>query len=121
MSNCRPWRVRSLKTGVVCHSSETKEGAERWSKKFLGDYGEIYQELESGEKLRFPGWCDYCEHVNHCDYPRNCQSCEWDPNEGDDGMPILFQSGPEYEPDFDWPDDDPFDYLADEGRGPDWL
>lgn len=38
------WRVRSTKTGVICHTSSTREGAQRWSDKFLGDYGEVVAE-----------------------------------------------------------------------------
>ena len=35
------WRVRSTKTGVVCHTSSTREGAQRWSTKFLEEHGEV--------------------------------------------------------------------------------
>ena len=35
------WLVSSKKTGVVCHASTTREGAERWSKRFLGEHGEV--------------------------------------------------------------------------------
>jgi len=35
------WRVRSNKTGVICHTSSTREGAQRWSTKFLKEHGEV--------------------------------------------------------------------------------
>ena len=38
------WKVRSRKTGVVCHTSTTAEGAARWSDRFLGEHGEVVKE-----------------------------------------------------------------------------
>ena len=38
------WIVRSKKTGVVCHTSTSAEGAARWSDRFLGEHGEVMKE-----------------------------------------------------------------------------
>jgi hypothetical protein len=38
------WKVRSKKTGVICHTSTAAEGAARWSERFLGEHGEVFKE-----------------------------------------------------------------------------
>ena len=35
------WRVRSSKTGMICHTTSTRQGAQRWSDRFLEEHGEV--------------------------------------------------------------------------------
>jgi hypothetical protein len=69
------WVVRSLKTGVICHKSKSKEGAELWGKKFLGVHAEVYRKNDLSLQ-RASGTC--CPEPT-CDYERleyiECESC----------------------------------------------